>query len=77
MNKDSGFRKAFGSDDRSLAEFLRAMAEFDRAFCDAMATGTDITLKMEVRGDKSRFIHARVLADKFWRPNGDPPGETE
>ncbi len=55
-------------DDKSLAMFLRAMASFDRQFCEQMAAGTDFTLRMEVRADKGRLLHVRVNVDRFERP---------
>ncbi len=67
MNRD--YDRAFAGDDESLAVFLKQMAKFNRAFCDAMADGLDYTLKLEVHGDKGRMIHARVHNDSFDRPS--------
>ena len=66
--KGNGYREAFGDNDESLAIFLRAMRRFDRDFCEAMASGVDFTLRLEIRGDQGRMIHARVNADGFERP---------
>ena len=61
-------------DEPSLSEFMSAMREFDKRFTDAMVEGTDFTFKLEVRGDKSRLIHARCDGINLRRPsstNGD------
>lgn len=65
-----GYREAFGRDDESLALFMRCMAEFDRMFTDAMIGGVDFTLRLEVRGDRGKLLHARVQGDRFERPAG-------
>lgn len=52
----------------SLSHFLSAMKDFDRAFCDSMASGADFTLKLEIHGDKGKMLHARVASDVFRRP---------
>jgi hypothetical protein len=57
-------------DNASLADFLSAMQDFDRAFCDSMATGADFTIKLEVHGCKGELLHARMSADSFRRPSG-------
>ena len=57
-------------DDASLADFLSAMRDFDRAFCDSMASGADFTIKLEVHGCKGEMIHARMSSDSFRRPSG-------
>lgn len=44
------------------------MKQFDHAFCEAMAEGTDFTLALEVRGDQHKLIHSRVKTDRFDRP---------
>lgn len=66
---DEGYRSVL-SDDESLKAFLHAMADFDAAFCKAMNDGTDYTLRLEVRGDCHRLLHARVASDGFIRPKG-------
>ena len=58
------------SDEESLKSFLHAMADFDAAFCKAMNDGVDYTLRLEVRGDCHRLLHARVASDGFIRPKG-------
>ena len=63
-------------DDASLADFLSAMSDFDRAFCDSLASGADFTIKLEVHGNAGSLIHARISADSFRRPAGtDRKGE--
>ena len=69
-NGEEGYRKAFGRDDESLAIFLRAMAKFDRQFCELMAAGVDFTLRMEIHGNCGEMIHCRVYSDGFERPSG-------
>lgn len=54
----------------SLAGFLAAMADFDRAFCDSMQSGADFTIKLEVHGNAGEMIHARSSSDSFRRPGG-------
>ncbi len=76
-NDKEGFREAFGSDDESLAIFLRNMAKFDKYFCDLMSSGIDFTLKMEIHGDKGRMIHCRVHNDGFERPRYSPKSALE
>lgn len=56
--------------DESLKIFLRAMAKFERRFCDSMASGEDFTIKMEVHGNKGEMIHCRIVNDEFERPCG-------
>jgi len=63
----NGYREAI-QDDESLALFLRSMKKFDQRFCDAMASGEDFTLRMEVHGNKGVLIHVRVQDDGFERP---------
>ncbi len=58
------------TDDESLAGFLAAMSDFDRAFTDCMVSGADFTIKLEVHGANGRMIHARVSSDSFRRPTG-------
>ena len=56
-------------DDASLADFLSAMRDFDRAFCDSMASGADFTIKLEVHGNTGILLHARMSSDSFRRPS--------
>jgi hypothetical protein len=56
-------------DEKSLEEFIEAMKDFNQAFCDAMAGGVDFTIKLEVHGDQGIMLHARVLGDRWRRPN--------
>lgn len=69
IGQPSSYRKAL-KDDESLAHFLAALADFDRAFCDAMASGADFTLKLEIHGNRCELLHARVQNDVFRRPAG-------
>lgn len=66
---NEGYRSVL-SDDESLKSFLHAMADFDSAFCKAMNDGIDYTLRLEVRGDCHKLLHARVASDGFIRPKG-------
>ena len=68
---DGGYRAVL-SDDESLKTFMKAMADFDMAFCKAMNDGLDYTLRLEVRGDCSTLLHVRVNLDGFSRPKGTP-----
>ena len=67
MKKDEGYRKAFGDNDESLATFLRAMAEFDRLFCQFMYTGKEFTLRLEVRGNRREMSHCKVNTESLER----------
>lgn len=58
------------NDDTSLTEFLSALADFDRSFCNSMASGADFTLKLEIHGCSGAMLHARVSSDTFRRPAG-------
>lgn len=68
-NRPKSYRDVL-TDDESLAGFLAAMADFDRAFCDAMSSGADFTIKLEVHGNAGQMIHARASSDSFRRPSG-------
>lgn len=70
MKDGDGFRSAFQGDDDSLGEFLRALKDFNDSFCSSMVANVDFTLKLEVRGDKGKMLHARVLDDRWRRPKG-------
>lgn len=59
------------TDDESLAGFLAAMSDFDHAFVDCMASGSDFTIKLEVHGNAGQMLHARASSDSFRRPSGD------
>jgi hypothetical protein len=56
--------------DQSLDIFMRNMAKFDRRFCEAMTTGVDFTLRLEIKGNVGRLNHCRVYDDTFDRPAG-------
>lgn len=56
--------------DKSLRDFLSAMADFDRQFCDAVASGGDFTLSLEIHGNCGELLHCRVKSDNFRRPPG-------
>ncbi len=68
-SSQSNYREAL-KDDESLALFLAAMADFDGAFCDAMMSGVDFTLRLEIHGNNKEMLHARVHNDSFRRPAG-------
>jgi hypothetical protein len=68
-NKGTDFKSVINGDE-SLAYFMRAMADFERKFCDEMTSGTDYTLVMEIRGNSGELLHCRVKSDNFRRPNG-------
>lgn len=71
MKEGDGFRSAFqGDNNDSLGEFLRALKDFNEAFCSSMMSSVDFTLKLEVRGDGGKMLHARVLDDRWRRPKG-------
>ena len=68
-DRTESYREVFKDDvELSLDAFLRAMRKFDRAFSEGMAAGSDFTLKLEVRGDCHKMLHARVTIDQFDRP---------
>lgn len=56
--------------NESLEEFLAAMRDFDQAFVDALASGVDFTIKLEVRGNLGEMLHAKIDADRWRRPKG-------
>jgi hypothetical protein len=68
MINETDYSKILTCED-SLSRFLRKMSQFDKAFCDAMASGEDFTLKLEVHGCNGKLIHARVVTDGFDRPS--------
>jgi len=56
--------------DESLQEFLAAVRDFDRAFVDALASGVDFTIKLEVRGNCGELLHAKIDDQSWRRPHG-------
>jgi hypothetical protein len=64
-----GVRRAI-PENESLKTFVEGMRKFEREFCDHMVKGKDFTLRLEVRGDKSRILHCRCQSDSFDRPLG-------
>ncbi len=62
--------RSFLREEDTIAMFLRAMAKFDRAFCDAISSKEDFTLRMEVHGNQGELLHVRVINDGFERPSG-------
>ena len=70
MTRQDNYQKTFAGDSESLDLFMGALAKFDRRFCEAMHTGVDFTLKMEIHGNDGQLLHARVLDDSFSRPKG-------
>jgi hypothetical protein len=72
MNRSTAicnYREAI-ADDAVLALFLSALRDFDTAFCNAMVSGTDFTLKLEIHGNDHCLLHARINTDTFRRPAG-------
>ena len=69
MNSPIDYKKAL-PDEESLKMFLASLAEFDQRFCNAMASGTDFTLRIEVHGASGEMLHCRVNDDCFRRPCG-------
>lgn len=67
MSDQSDYRSFLGNGE-SLSHFLAAMRDFDKSFCDSMASGADFTLKLEIHGDSGKMLHARVSSDVFRRP---------
>lgn len=55
-----------------LKIFLRNMSKFDRQFCEAMGTGADFTLRLEVHGVGGQLVYCRVHHDGFDRPSDTP-----
>lgn len=56
--------------DESLDQFLAAMQDFDQSFVDALVSGVDFTIKLEVRGDAGKLLHAKIDEGRFRRPAG-------
>jgi len=63
MLGDNGYRKIL-KDKQSLAIFLRGMAEFDKDFCELMASGVEFTLRLDIRGASQELVHCRVNRDR-------------
>jgi len=57
--------------DDSLDVFIRRMAQFDHEFCRLIAGGNDFTIRLEIRGDKYKLVHARVYSDEIERPKNN------
>jgi hypothetical protein len=57
-------------DEKSLNEFVSSMRDFNQAFCDAIASRVDFTIKLEVRGNQGVMLHAKVDTLRFRRPKG-------
>ena len=51
-------------------EYIEALRELDRDFCNAMASRVDFTINVQVRGNNGEMLHARVHVDRWRRPNG-------
>ena len=56
--------------EESLKEFLAAMRDFDQSFVDALVSGVDFTIKLEVRGDCGKLLHAKIDEGRYRRPSG-------
>ena len=50
-------------DDSELEVYQRNLREFDRMFCDAMASGRDFTIRLEVHGNCGSVHHCRAYRD--------------
>ena len=50
-------------DDSELEVYLRNLREFDQMFCDAMASGRDFTIRLEVHGNFGTVHHCRAYRD--------------
>ena len=57
-------------DNESLSILMRQLAKLEREFCDYMHTGSDFTIRLEIRGNRGVLHHARVYTDDIERPNG-------
>jgi len=57
-------------DEKSLKEFIAALRDFNQAFCDAIVSKVDFSIKLEVRGEKGEMLFARVDTNSFRRPKG-------
>ena len=68
MTESSGVAKLLP--DESLEQFLAAMREFNQAFVDALVSGVDFTIKVEVRGNCGQMIHAKIDDQSWRRPRG-------
>ena len=56
--------------EESLNEFLAAMRNFNQAFVDALVSGVDFTIKLEVRGNCGEMLHAKIDDQSWRRPKG-------
>lgn len=56
--------------DESLEQFLAAMRDFNQAFVDALVSGVDFTIKLEVRGNCGELLHAKIDDQSWRRPRG-------
>lgn len=52
----------------ALQFFVTKMKEFESAFCEQMMAGSDYTIRLEVRGNKSELVHVRLNVDSIDRP---------
>lgn len=69
MTTDSKVQDAI-KDDESLKIFLRNMDKFNKLFCEYMMKGSDFNVKLEVRGNKSELLYARVNTNNTEQPRG-------
>jgi len=68
MTETSGIARLLR--DESLEQFLAAMRDFNQAFVDALASGVDFTIKLEVRGNCGELLHAKIDDQSWRRPRG-------
>lgn len=57
--------------NEDVERFVKAMAKFDRDFCEAIQTGVDFTLLLEVSGANGKLNWCRVRPDTFDRRRDD------
>lgn len=69
QHSDRGYREIL-PEDEELKTFVAQLSEFNRAFCDHVATGEEFTLRIEVHGNQGSLIHCRVYSDRIVRPHG-------
>jgi hypothetical protein len=66
--KDFGYAGVIKGDE-SLHLFQRTLLEFDQKFCEAMLKNHDFNVRIEVRGNKGKLVHCRVMTDVTLAPS--------
>jgi len=59
-----------------LTMFIAALRKFNKHFTEAMAEGSDFTLKLEIRGNNRKLHHCRANIDEFERPTSEDKKQT-